>query len=137
MCLILAQIDRLCILAKMGTLLELPGVQENGVDQLQVRAYLFNGNLEPRIFSTVQQKLFRPQLEYLDPVLREVGWMPGVVITLIRSTVSRSEQVPRVKWALQQPWLTHSDQKRFNGLQPLLNLLFPLDADILDLTTKD
>ncbi len=121
----------MCILVEMGTLLELKGIQESGIARLHGDDFHFNGNLLPVIFSDKQLQISRLESLEMNSILMEIGWIGGAVINLVRMTHSKDEDVPRLKFVLKGTWVKHDVEKRFRKYVPLLSLLFPLDADIL------
>lgn len=120
-----------CILVEMGTLLEIAHIEQDGVTLLHGNSYCFNGNSGLRIYSEAQLKLYQRDEKRMDAALKEVGWVAGAVINLVRSTKSRNEDLPRLKFSLLQPPIVHVEESQPREYIPLLSLMFMIDADIL------
>jgi hypothetical protein len=126
---ILPQVDGACILAGMSTILE--KVKERrlaSLADLRSEKFTFNGKLSDVKWNVKQLQQFREELNAIEEMLQELGWITGSSIIVDKPVLNVPSDL-RIKWRLSDPLINFSGYN--NRLRALQILSFPASADIL------
>lgn len=126
---ILPQVDGACILAGMSTILE--KVKERrlaSLADLRSEKFTFNGQLSDVKWNVKQLQQFREELNAIEEMLQELGWITGSSIIVDKPVLNVPSDL-RIKWRLSDPLINFSGYN--NRLRALQILSFPASADIL------
>jgi hypothetical protein len=126
---ILPQVDGACILAGMSTILE--KVKERrlaSLADLRSEKFIFNGKLSDVKWNVKQLQQFREELNAIEEMLQELGWITGSSIIVDKPVLNVPSDL-RIKWRLSDPLINFSGYN--NRLRALQILSFPASADIL------
>jgi len=123
---ILSQIDRMCILLCMYTLLKLEGLilprDAKIASKLQASKYHLDHLPDPILWDRVaHSRILKKYEREIHNILAEIGWIEGALISV--ASVQQFSN-GRAKWSLE------GVEKRVDYL-PLYTLVFPLDANCL------
>lgn len=113
-------------------ILELTGAQISGLKQFTGVSRVFSGKTEAAILSIPQKRILAAETDDLETILKQVGWLPGALISIVRTSQSPMEEDGRVEWKLEGLVDQGMGQRaKFNNLRTFTSLNFPTLADIL------